>query len=45
MNFQVPLNRWTVGTALIVVAFFGEDLMAPVLKAIAILSQSHVPAV
>jgi len=43
--WQVPVNRWTVGAVVALLSIFGGDLLAPVMKVIAVLSASHVPAI
>lgn len=40
-----PINRWTVGIAASLLVIFGGDLLEPILKVIAIMSATHVPAV
>lgn len=41
---NIPVNRWTVGVAVLLAVFFGSDFVAPVMKAIAVLSAPYVPA-
>lgn len=43
--YQIPLNRWTVGAVVALLAFFGGDLIEPIMKALAVLTSSHMPAV
>lgn len=43
--WQIPVNRWTVGVAVAVIAFFGQNLIDPVLKALAVMTASHLPAI
>lgn len=42
---QIPVNRWTMGALLAAVAIWGGDFLAPLMKAIAILSAPYVPAI
>lgn len=42
---QIPVNRWTVGIVLILSIVFGNDFIAPILKAVGILTSPYVPAV
>lgn len=42
---QIPVNRWTMGLALALAVFFGNDFIAPILKAIAVVSSPYIPAV
>lgn len=41
---HIPVNRWTVGIAAAIALIFGQDFLAPIMKAIAVLSSSHIPA-
>jgi len=41
---QIPVNRWTVGVVVALLAVFGSDFIAPIMKAVAVLSAPYVPA-
>jgi hypothetical protein len=42
---HIPVNRWTVGAAFLLTLVFGSDFVAPILKAVAIMSSPHLPAI
>lgn len=42
---HIPVNRWTVGVAVLLTLVFGSDIVAPFLKAVAILSAPYSPAI
>lgn len=42
---HIPVNRWTVGLVTALALVFGNDLIAPVLKAIAVLTAPYTPAI
>lgn len=42
---NIPVNRWTLGAAALLAIFFGNDFVAPILKAIGILAAPYVPAI
>lgn len=42
---HIPVNRWTVGLTVLLLSVFGGDFLAPVMKAVAILSAPYVPAI
>lgn len=41
---QIPVNRWTVGLATLVILVFGNDFVEPLYRVIGVLSASHIPA-
>lgn len=43
--YQIPVNRWTIGGIVAVLAIFGGDLIAPIMKALAVLTSNHMPAI
>lgn len=43
--WKIPVNRWTVGAVVAVLAIFGGDFVAPIMKAIAVMSAPYVPAI
>lgn len=42
---HVPINRWTVGLALVLAAVFGGDFVSAVARAVMALSGPYLPAV
>lgn len=44
MNYQFPINKWTVSALVALVAVFGSDLVGTVLNAISLLSGALAPA-
>lgn len=42
---NIPVNRWTVGIALALTLIFGNDIVAPLIKAIGIMTSPYVPAI
>jgi len=42
---HIPVNRWTLGLTVLIAVVFGSDFVAPILKAIGILSAPYVPAI
>lgn len=43
--WNVPVNRWTVGAVVAVLAIFGGDFIAPIMKVIAVLTAPYTPAI
>lgn len=41
---SIPVNRWTVGVVLVLTLFFGSDFIAPLMKAVGIITAPYVPA-
>jgi len=42
---HIPVNRWTLGLTVLLAVVFGNDFIAPIMKAIAVLSSPYVPAI
>jgi len=42
---NIPVNRWTVGIAVLLMTFFGSDIIEPFMKAVGILTNPYVPAI
>jgi len=42
---NIPVNRWTVSVVVILTLIFGNDVVAPIFKAIGIMTSPYVPAV
>ena len=40
-----PVNRWTVSVVVLLGLVFGGDIVAPLLKAVAVLSAPYSPAI
>lgn len=40
----IPVNRWTVGIVMALALIFGNDFLAPIMKAVGILTQPYIPA-
>lgn len=44
MHWQIPVNKWTVGSVIAILSIFGGDFVAPLLKALAIMTSAYQPA-
>jgi len=42
---NIPVNRWTVGVVLVIVALMGGDLTSAVFRAVIAMGNAYVPAV
>lgn len=44
MNWQVPVNRWTVGAVVVILSIFGGDFIAPLMKVLSVMTAAYQPA-
>lgn len=42
---NIPINRWTILAVVVASAIFGGDFVSSIMKAVAVMTMGHLPAV